>query len=58
MTAVWRRSTPLWTFYSDGGRKNPGIDAEIHPLQLVVEEKQALVAFLNALSGSISEGQP
>jgi cytochrome c peroxidase len=45
-------------FYSDGGRKNPRIDAEIHPLQLVVEEKQALVAFLNALSGSISEGQP
>jgi cytochrome c peroxidase len=45
-------------FYSDGGRKNPGIDAEIHPLNLAVEEKQALVAFLNALSGSIREDQP
>lgn len=45
-------------FYSDGGRQNPGIDPEIHPLHLSVEEKQALVAFLNSLSGSIREGQP
>ena len=44
-------------FYSDGGRKNPGIDPEIRPLHLAVEEKQALVAFLNSLSGSIREGQ-
>ncbi|MBI1874164.1 MAG: c-type cytochrome, partial [Acidobacteria bacterium] len=37
-------------FYSDGGRQNPGIDPEIHPLHLSVEEKQALVAFLRSLS--------
>jgi cytochrome c peroxidase len=45
-------------FYCDGGRQNPGIDPEIHPLHLSVEEKQALVAFLKSLSGSIREGQP
>src|SRR5439155_1020140 len=45
-------------FYSDGGRQNPGIDAEIRSLHLAVEEKRALVAFLNSLSGSIREGQP
>jgi cytochrome c peroxidase len=45
-------------FYSDGGRQNPGIDPEIRSLHLAVEEKQALVAFLNSLSGSIREGQP
>lgn len=30
----------------------------LHPLHLSVEEKQALVAFLKSLSGSIHEGQP
>jgi cytochrome c peroxidase len=45
-------------FYDDGGRPNPHIDPEIHPLHLSVEEKQALVAFLRSLSGSIQEGQP
>ena len=45
-------------FYDNGGRSNPNIDPEIHPLHLSVEEKQALVAFLNSLSGSIREGQP
>lgn len=45
-------------FYDAGGRSNPNIDREIHPLHLSVEEKQALVAFLTSLSGSIREGQP
>jgi cytochrome c peroxidase len=45
-------------FYDAGGRPNPHIDPEIHPLHLSVEEKQALVAFLKSLSGSIREGQP
>ena len=45
-------------FYDAGGRPNPTIDPEIHPLHLLVEEKQALVAFLKSLSGSIREGQP
>jgi cytochrome c peroxidase len=40
-------------FYDGGGRPNPSIDPEIHPLQFSVEEKQALVAFLKSLSGSI-----
>jgi cytochrome c peroxidase len=45
-------------FYDGGGRPNPSIDPEIRPLQLSVEEKQALVAFLKSLSGSIRQGHP
>jgi len=45
-------------FYDAGGRSNPHIDPEIHPLQLSVEEKQAIVAFLKSLSCSIREGHP
>lgn len=45
-------------FYDAGARPNRHIDPEIHPLHLSVEEKQALVAFLKSLSGSIREGQP
>ena len=44
-------------FYSDGGRSNPNLDPEIHSIHLTVAEKQALVAFLKSLSGSIREGQ-
>lgn len=44
-------------FYSAGGRSNPHIDPEIHPLHLSAEEKQALVAFLKSLSGSIRDGR-
>jgi len=40
-------------FYDRGGRPNPNIDPELHPLHLTADEKQALVAFLNSLSGSI-----
>lgn len=39
-------------FYDDGGRPNPAIDPEIHPLHLTVEQKQALIAFLRSLSGA------
>ena len=45
-------------FYDEGGRPNPNLDPEIHALHLTAEEKQALVAFLQSLSGSIREGQP
>ena len=38
--------------------RTPNIDPELHPLHLTADEKQALVAFLNSLSGSIREGQP
>ena len=40
-------------FYSEGGRKNPSLDADIRPLRLTPEEKRALVAFLKSLSGRV-----
>jgi cytochrome c peroxidase len=43
-------------FYSDGGRRNPAQDPEIRPLRLTPAEKQALVAFLKSLSGTVREG--
>ena len=43
-------------FYSDGGRSNPNIDAEIRPRNFTAEEKLALVAFLRALTGRVREG--
>jgi cytochrome c peroxidase len=41
-------------FYSEGGRGNPQLDAEIRPRRFTPEEKRALVAFLRALSGVVS----
>jgi cytochrome c peroxidase len=43
--------------YSNGGRPNPSLDPEIRPLHFTAEEKQALVAFLQSLSGKIREGR-
>ena len=43
-------------FYDDGVRPNTNIDPEIHPLHLPAEEKEALVALLKSLSGTIREG--
>ena len=43
-------------FYNRGGNPNPYLDSELRPLQLTVEEKEALLAFLRALSGNIQEG--
>ena len=43
-------------FYDKGGRENPQLDAEMHPLKLTAEEKRALVEFLKSLSGTVSEG--
>ena len=43
-------------FYSDGGRPNSHLDSEIRPRRFTVEEKKALIAFLNALSGRVREG--
>jgi cytochrome c peroxidase len=43
-------------FYDRGGRTNPHLDPEIRPRQFTAEEKIALVAFLNALSGEVREG--
>jgi cytochrome c peroxidase len=38
--------------YDRGGTANPGLDAELRPLNLAVVEKEALVAFLLSLNGS------
>lgn len=43
-------------FYDRGGNPNPGLDSELRPLHLRLEEKQALVAFLRTLAGKIHEG--
>ena len=43
-------------FYSDGGRRNPNLDQDIRKLNLSDNEKAQIVAFLNALSGSVQEG--
>ena len=45
-------------FYDRGGNPNPYLDAELRPLHLSDEQKQAVVAFLQALSGFIQEGMP
>jgi cytochrome c peroxidase len=42
-------------FYDRGGRSNPQLDPEIRPIRLTQLEKQQLVAFLKALSGSIDD---
>ncbi len=42
--------------YNRGGNPNPHLDPELRPLRLTPEEKQALLAFLRALSGTIIEG--
>jgi cytochrome c peroxidase len=41
-------------FYDRGGRVNPFVDPELHPLALTVAEKRALAAFLRALSGTMT----
>ena len=43
-------------FYERGGNRNPHLDQEIRPLRLTPEEKQALLAFLETLSGELQEG--
>ena len=44
------------TLYDQGGRSNPRLDEELRPLKLTPEEKQALLAFLRALTGTVQEG--
>jgi cytochrome c peroxidase len=43
-------------FYDRGGIANPNRDVELRSLHLVPAEKQALEAFLRALSGTVTEG--
>jgi cytochrome c peroxidase len=42
--------------YDRGGRANPWLDPEMHPLRLTDAEKRSLLAFLQALSGVVREG--
>ena len=44
-------------FYTDGGRPNPYLDRELHPLRLTDDEKTSLVAFLRSLTGMVSDGR-
>ncbi len=43
-------------FYSDGGRANPNLDPELQPLRLTALEKRQLEAFLQSLTGRVTEG--
>lgn len=43
-------------FYNRGGNANPYLDPELRSLRLTAEEKQALLAFLQSLTGTIREG--
>jgi cytochrome c peroxidase len=42
-------------WYDRGGDPHPNKDKRIHPLNLTVEEKKALVAFLESLTGRVVE---
>jgi cytochrome c peroxidase len=45
-------------FYDAGGRANPGLDPEVRRLNLAPAERQALIAFLGALTAKeISQGR-
>ena len=43
-------------FYDKGGRPNPQLDREMTALRLSADDRAALVAFLKALTGTITEG--
>ncbi len=43
-------------FYDEGGEPNPHLDMDMQPLDLTDAEKMDLVAFLQALNGTIREG--
>ncbi len=45
-------------FYNQGGVPNPNLSKEIKPLNLTVEEKRDLVAFLEALTGEVQNIRP
>jgi cytochrome c peroxidase len=43
-------------FYDRGGNQNPALDSEIRRLKLTADEKRAVIAFLRALSGTVTDG--
>lgn len=44
--------------YDKGGIENPHLDTEMRPLQLTADEKAALVALLQAMTGPVEAGWP
>ena len=45
-------------FYDKGGNPNPTLAKEIKPLKLSAQEKQDLVAFMEALTGDVENLVP
>jgi len=45
-------------FYVKGGIKNPQLSADMKPITLTSSEKQALVDFLHALTGDVTNSDP
>ena len=43
-------------YYDHGGNANPMLDSDVRPLKLTADDKRALLAFLQSLSGRIVEG--
>lgn len=43
-------------FYDKGGKRNENLDTDIRELRVTPEERTALVAFLESLSGTVREG--
>ena len=43
-------------YYDKGGNRNPQLDPEIRELRLTPEEKSALLAFFQALNGTVRDG--
>ncbi|MBI1814701.1 MAG: c-type cytochrome [Deltaproteobacteria bacterium] len=50
--------TQVVEFYNRGGVKNPWLSKEIKPLGLTASEVTDLVAFLDALTGDVSNAEP
>ena len=45
-------------FYSDGGRNNPYLDSGIQRRDFNLDEKHALAAFLESLTGRLTGHRP
>jgi hypothetical protein len=54
--AAWLSSTTSSSSTPGGGRENPNLDRLIRPLNLTAPERVALKAFLESLTGPVSEG--
>jgi cytochrome c peroxidase len=50
--------TAVVEFYDRGGISNPNLSQEIKPLRLSAQEKRDLVAFLEALTGDVTNADP